>query len=478
MAWFGDVMTAAASVLRNSPDLAELDRRHLFHPFTALAAHEKSGPPMVIVKGSGVWVTDQNDKSYIDAMAGLWCVNVGYGRAEIADAIREQAVKLPYFHSFSGNATEMPILLAERLIEMAPVPMSKVFFGQSGSDANDTQVKLVWYYNNARGLPNKKKIIARDRGYHGVTVLSASLTGLPGLHSGFDLPLPFVKRTTAPRSYWEGHGLSDAAFVRKLADELETLILDEDPDTVAAMIMEPVMGAGGVIVPPPGYHAAIQSVLRKYDILLIADEVITGFGRLGTMFGTTEMGLEPDLITVAKGITSAYVPVSACFVSEKVWRTIVDGEKRFGAFGHGYTYTAHPIGAAAAMANLDLIAREGLVAQAGARGALMHQKLRAAFADHPMVGNIRGTGLIGAVEFVARRDPPAAFDPKLTVAARVVREARARGLITRALPNTDSIAFSPPFVISEEEVEEMVARARAAVDAVADELTRDGVRFG
>lgn len=464
--------------LRNSPTLSELDRRYLFHPFTALAAHEKNGPPMVITRGQGVWLEDETGKRYIDGMAGLWCVNVGYGRPEIAEALRAQALKLSYFHSFSGNATEAPILLAERLINMAPVPMSKVFFGNSGSDANDTQVKLVWYYNNARGLPNKKKIIARERGYHGVTIMSASLTGLPGLHSGFDLPLGFVSRTTAPRPFWEGHGLTAEAFVAKLADDLEQLILAEGPDSIGAMIMEPVMGAGGVIVPPEGYYPAIQAVLRKYDILTIADEVITGFGRLGTMFGSSALQIEPDLITVAKGITSAYVPLSGVLVNEKVWRTIVEGEQKFGAFGHGFTYTAHPLASAAAMANLDLIENEKLVAQAATRGATMHRLLRETFGAHPLVGEIRGRGLIGAVEFVADKAAPRAFDPKLGVAARVVKEARLRGVITRALPNTDSIAFSPPFVISDGELAEMIAHTREAVDAVASELAREGVLLG
>jgi L-2,4-diaminobutyrate transaminase len=355
-------------LLRHTPDLETLDKRSLFHAFTALADHERNGP-MIIVKGQGVWLEDNQGRRYIDGMAGLWCVNVGYGRLEIADAIHHQAVTLPYFHAFSSWATDTPILLAEKIIEMAPVPMSKVFFGQSGSDANDTQVKLVWYYNNARGKSEKKKIIARNRGYYGVTVVSGSLTGMPSLHSGFDLPLPFVRHTTAPYRLWEAApGMSDAAFTAKLAKDLEDLILAEGPDTVGAVIMEPVMGAGGVIAPPEGYYAAIRAVLDKYDALLIADEVISGFGRLGTMFGTTAMAMQPDLITVAKGITSAYVPLSGCIVSEKVWRTIVDGQPKLGAFGHGYTYSAHPLAAAAALANLKIIEDDGLVAQAANRG--------------------------------------------------------------------------------------------------------------
>lgn len=466
------------TILRNGPDLETLDKRYLFHPFTALADHERTGP-QVIVKGEGVWLEDAHGQRYLDGMAGLWCVNVGYGRPEIAEAIHRQALTLPYFHSFSSWATDTPILLAEKLIEMAPVPMSKVFFGQSGSDANDTQIKIVWYYNNARGKPQKKKIIARRRGYHGVTLASASLTGMPSLHSGFDLPLDFVRHTTPPYRLWEAEpGQSDADFVAKLARDLEDLILAEGPDTVGAVIMEPVMGAGGVIVPPKGYYPAIRAVLDRHDVLLIADEVISGFGRLGTMFGATAMEMQPDLISVAKGITSAYVPLSGCMVSEKVWRTIVDGQATLGVFGHGYTYSAHPLAAAAALANLDIIEKDGLVEQAGRRGAFMHERLAEAFADHPLVGDIRGHGLVGAVEFVAAKEPATRFEPSLKIAGRIVKAALAEGLITRALPHADTISFSPPFVISEDEIALMVSRARTAVDRVADELVREGLWHG
>ncbi|MHC8285707.1 aminotransferase [Pseudomonas sp. XS1P51] len=460
--------------LTPSTDLHDLDRRYFLHPFTALAEHERNGP-LVMTKGEGVWLEDTSGRRYIDSMAGLWCVNVGYGRKEIADTLHAQAMRLPYYHSFSSMATDTPILLAEKLIQLSPVPMSKVFFGNSGSDANDTQVKLVWYYNNARGLPQKKKIIARNRGYHGVTVVAAGLTGLPGMHAGFDLPLPFIRHTTAPHRLWQAEpGQSDAAFVARLAADLENLILAEGPDTVAAMIMEPVMGAGGVIVPPMGYYAAMQAVLDKYDVLLIADEVICGFGRLGTQFGSEKMGMSPDLMTVAKGITSAYVPLSACIISEKIWQGLLLGGEKYGAFAHGYTYSAHPLAAAVALTNLQIIEEEGLVAQAGARGDLMHRLLRETFADHPAVGEIRGVGLMGAVEFVAQRDPAKPFDPALKVAPRIARAALEEGLITRALPQGDSISFSPPFVISEDEVAEMVARARRAVDKVFAQLHAEG----
>lgn len=448
----------------------DLDRRSVFHPFTALGAHAAGGPNRMMLEGSGVRLLDDAGRSYLDAMAGLWCVNVGYGRAEMAETLKEQALKLPYYHSFSGMATEPPALLAERLLEMAPVPMARVFFGNSGSDANDTQLKLVWFYNNARGLPEKKKIIARRRGYHGVTIASASLTGFEALHEGFDLPLPMVLRTAAPHRLEEAEpGMDDAAFSAKLARELEELILREGPETVAAFIAEPVQAAGGVIVPPEGYFDAVQAVLREYDVLLIADEVVSGFGRLGVPFGTQALGLEPDLITLAKGITSAYVPLSASMVSQRVWDVLVEhaGEA---PFGHGYTYSSHPLAAAVAMTNLDLIETEGLVDQAAARGAHLQKRLRSSFEAHPIVGEVRGRDLIGAVEFRPANDPLSRFDPSLKVGARVTQKSLERGIITRALPDADTVSFSPPFVVTDAEIDEMVEGVRAAADEVATEL--------
>lgn len=455
-------------------DFADIDRRYSFHPFTALAEHEQHGPTVVMVRGEGVWLEDSAGRRYIDGMAGLWCVNVGYGRREIAEAMRRQAETLSYCHAFSSMSSDAPALLAERLISTAPVPMSKVFFGNSGSDANDTQVKLVWYYNNVLGRPQKKKIIARQRAYHGVTIMAGGMTGLPGVHAGFDLPLPFIKHTTAPHRLWEGHGLSDEEFTARLMDDLERLIDAEDPETIGAMILEPVMGAGGVIVPPTGYYEALQEVLRAHDILLIADEVICGFGRLGYEYGCQALAIVPDMITIAKGITSAYFPLSGVLVSEKVWRTIVEGGKEYGVFGHGYTYSSHPIGAAAAMANLDIIDDEQLVQAAGNRGTYLHRCLKDAFAEHPLVGEIRGFGLIGAVELVGEKNPPRAFDPQLTVAVRVAKKALARGVVTRALPNADTLAFSPPLIITEEEIDTLVAGVRDALDEVQAELMRDG----
>ena len=461
--------------IRNTPvDLADLDRRYVFHPFTALGDHAANGPAFVVTHGKGSRLTDSAGREYVDVMAGLWCVNVGYGRPEIAEAMRDQAETLSYCHAFSSMASDKPALLSERLIHLAPPGMSKVFYGNSGSDANDTQVKIAWYYNNSRGMPAKKKIIARERAYHGVTIMTAGLTGLGGLHAGFDLPLPMIRHTTAPRRIWEGHGLDEAAFTARLVDDLESLIAAEGADKIAAMIVEPLMGAGGVHAPPVGYYAAVQDVLKRHDILLIADEVISGFGRLGTMFGCETFGIQPDLMTVAKGLTSAYFPLSACIVSDGVWDVIVDGGKRLGAFGHGYTYSSHPVGAAAALANLDILEREGLVAQATTRGGYMQERLRAAFTGHPLVGDVRGQALIGAVEFIDRMtdNGPVAFDPALKVAPRIVKAAMDRGVIGRALPAADAVAFSPPFVITEAEIDTAVNAFRDAADQVAAELGR------
>ncbi|MET0235815.1 MAG: aminotransferase [Kibdelosporangium sp.] len=450
--------------------IEDLDRQFVFHPFTNLREHERNGP-LTITEAHGTTLTDTQGRTYLDAMAGLWCVNIGYGNPEMAETLAAQARKLPYYHSFASMGNEPVARLAQRLISMAPGTMSKVFFGNSGSDANDTQVKLVWYYNNVLGRPAKKKIISRSRGYHGVTVMSGSLCGLPGMHAGFDLPLPMVRFVRAPHRLWEqGPGQSEEDFVRGLADELDELIRAEGPETVAAFIAEPLQAAGGVIVPPASYFPAIQEVLRRHDVLLIADEVVCGFGRTGVDFGSQVFGMRPDLITVAKGITSAYVPLSACLVSDAVWDVIAGGSEKYGLFSHGYTYSAHPIAAAAAMTNLDIIERDGLTAQAKARGDHLAHQLRSAFAGHPLVGEVRGYGLLGAVEFVKSRDPLTAFDPTSKVSAAVVKRSRELGVITRALPASDTISFSPPFVVTEAEIDQMVAGTRQALDDVAAEL--------
>jgi len=465
--------TTAMRTPGETAPVEELDRRFVFHPFTQLDEHAASDAP-VIVEGDGATLRDSRGRAYLDAMAGLWCVNIGYGRRELAQALHDEALRLGYYHAFSSMATDLPAQLAERVIARYPVPMSRIFFGSSGSDANDTQVKLVWYYNNVLGRTAKKKIVSRRRGYHGVTALTAGLTGLEGLHKGFDLPLPMIRHTAAPHRLWGAEpGESDEDFAARLADELERLIVAEGPDTVAAFIAEPLQGAGGVIVPPRTYWERIQAVLREYDVLLIADEVITGFGRLGRWFGAEEFAIEPDLVTIAKGVTSGYVPLSGCLVSERVWSVLVDGSAELGPFGHGYTYTAHPLAAAAGLATLDVLERDGLVEQAAARGEHLHARLREAFADHSLVGEVRGLGLIAAVEFVAAKTPARAFEPALKVGPRIAKRCLELGLITRALPAADTIAFSPPFVVSEAELDEMVSIARRAADELEAELRHE-----
>lgn len=446
--------------------LEELDRQSVFHPYTALADHLEKGV-RVISEGSGVWVKDPDGKSYLDAVAGLWCVNIGYGRTDVADAIYEQAKKLAYFHSFSSMGTEPSIRLADRLLRLAPDGMSKVLFGNTGSDANDTNVKLIWYYNNLRGKPEKVKLIARENAYHGVTVASASLTGLPLLHKAFNLPIPEVLHVTCPDPYRvRPDGMSERDFSKQLAKELDETIEREGPDTVAAFFAEPIMGAGGVHVPPEGYFDEIQPVLKKHDVLFVADEVICGFGRLGHWFGSDLYNIKPDIITTAKGLTSGYVPMSASLVGDRIWDVLISTSKDIGAFGHGYTYGGHPVAAAAAMANLDIFEREDLVGNAGRVGAYFQQRMREAFSDHPNVGHVRGVGLILALEFVADKATKRQFEGADKMAPKVSQAAYPRGLIARPLPAGDIIALSPPLSITTDEVDVVVERLLDALHHV------------
>jgi L-2,4-diaminobutyrate transaminase len=458
--------------------LVELDRQSFFHPYTALHEHHEQGV-RVIEDGKGVWIRDIDGVRYIDAGAGLWCVNIGYGRTEVADAIHEQAKKLAFYHSFSSMGTEPSIRLADRLIRLAPDGMSKVFFGNSGSDANDTIVKLVWYYNHLRGKPDKVKIISRKLGYHGVTVASGSLTGIELIHRGFNLPIREVRHTTCPDIYrGKPEGMSERDYSKKLAADLADLIEQEGPETVGAFIAEPVMGTGGVLVPPEGYFEEIQKVLDRHDVLMIADEVICGFGRLGAWFGSDVFNIRPDFMTCAKGLTSAYLPMSACLVGERVWNVIFEHAREMGVFGHGFTYSAHPVAAAAAMANLDIVEREDLVGRAGTVGAVFQRRMREAFGDHPLVGDIRGLGLIMGVELVADRARKTPFDLKHRVAARVMKLCLEEGLILRGLPGGNTMALSPPLVVSEDEIEQITQRFGRSLDKAGQAFKSDGIWRG
>ncbi len=469
----------------DTPSLEQMDRASVLHPSTSIADFAAGKLPSTIVDtASGVRVRDTEGRELIDAFAGLYCVNIGYGRTEVADAIARQAHKLAYFHTYAGHSTEELIRLSSRLVKMAPASsgggsFQRVFYGTSGSDANETQAKLVWYYHNLIGKPKKKRIIARERAYHGNTVMAGSMTGLSLYHSFMDLPVPAILRTGAPHYYWgagesENAGESEEQFSVRRAAELEALILREDPETIGGFIGEPVLGTGGLVPPPAGYWQAIQAVLRKYEILLIADEVITGFGRTGRMFGSQLYEIQPDLITIAKGLTSAYAPLSGVLVGERVFKAMEAGSAEAGIFPHGYTYTGHPIGVAAANANLDILEREDLTANAAEVGAYMLASLHDAFDSLPITGEVRGVGLMLAVEFVADPATKKRLDPALKVAYRISTLAREKGLITRAMPQSDAIGFAPPLILSRGEADQIVEIAAASTRQVIDELTREG----
>jgi L-2,4-diaminobutyrate transaminase len=449
--------------------LEAIDRDAILHPFTNLKAFASGsiGGPRIVTGGSGIRVRDSNGVELIDAFAGLYCVNVGYGRLEIAEALYEQAKSLAYYHSYVGHSSEAAIRLSEQILTWFPKNMRKVFYGLSGSDANETQVKLVWYYNNVLGRPQKKKIISRLRGYHGATIMSGSLTGLPFYHTAFDLPVRQVLHTTTPHHYWHADaGMSERDFSKKCAADLEKMIQDEGPDTIAAFIAEPVLGTGGLIPPPEGYWEAIQPVLKRHDILLIADEVITGFGRIGSRSGSIHYGLEPDLISCAKGMTSAYAPLSAAIVGEKVWSVLEKGSDKFGVFSHGFTYSAHPLCAAAGVANLAILEREDLTGNARETGAYLQKRMRETFQDQPFVGEVRGIGLLAAIEFVADPKTKKRFEADQKVGAKLSAACLEQGVIARAMPHGDILGFAPPLVITRAEVDEIIERVQRAVRSV------------
>ncbi|MBY0297423.1 MAG: aminotransferase class III-fold pyridoxal phosphate-dependent enzyme [Methylobacterium sp.] len=455
-------------------NLAARDVETLIHPYTNLALVRETGP-LVLERGHGVWVYDTDGRPYLEGMAGLWCTALGYSNEELVEAARDQMARLPFSHLFSGRSHDPAIELAETLKEIAPIPVSKVFFTSSGSEANDTQVKLTWYLNNALGRPRKKKIIAQRKGYHGVTVASASLTGLPANHADWDLPLPGFLHAACPHHYRGAEaGESEEAFSARLAAELDAFIQREDPDTVAAFIAEPVMGAGGAIVPPKGYFAAIQPVLARYDIRFIADEVICGFGRLGTWFGAEAMGVRPHSLSFAKAVTSAYMPLGGVTVEEPLYQAMLDESRKIGTFGHGTTYSGHPVACAVAIKALEIYRRDRIV-EGAAEKAPHFQRRLSALAEHPLVGEARGVGLIGGLEIVADKASKRQYDPKAGVAARCVAFAQAEGLIVRFLAG-DRIALCPPLVIAPDEIDTLFDRLGRALDRTAEWIRQEGLQ--
>lgn len=448
------------------------DIAYVLHPYTNLERHKTVGP-QVISKGKGIWVYDEDGKPYIEGMAGLWCTSLGFDEPRLVEAAMRQMQALPFYHVFNAKSHNPAIDLAERLIEMAPVPMSKIFFANSGSEANDSAIKMAWYYNNALGRPEKKKIISRMKAYHGVTIASASLTGLPANHRSFDLPIDRILHTDCPHHYrFAEEGESEEEFATRLAESLERLIEQEGPETIAAFFAEPVMGAGGVIVPPKTYFEKIQPILKKHDILFVADEVICGFGRTGNMFATETYKLQPDIITVAKALSSAYLPISALFINEKVAGPIYRQSGEIGTFGHGFTYSAHPVSAAVAVETLKIYEERDTVGHVRSVMRRFQDGLRA-FADHPMVGEVRGIGLVAGVELVRDKATKQSFDPKDGVGMYLAARALEHGLIIRAIPG-DTITFCPPLIITAKEIDELVARFGKALDDTAAWVAEKG----
>jgi 4-aminobutyrate--pyruvate transaminase len=446
------------------------DARSVLHPYTALHTLDDTGS-LVISEGKGVYVYDSHGKAYIEGLSGLWCAGLGFGNEELIEAGKQQLDKLPYYHLFGSRTTEPAVELAEKLKEIAPVEMSHVFFTCSGSEANDTQIKLIWYYNNALGRPNKKKIISRNKAYHGVTVMTAALGGLPMLHTDFDAPLNRILRTDCPHHYRFGvEGESEADFLARTVSSLEALIDKEGAGNIAAMIAEPVMGAGGVLVPPQGYFPAIQEVLHRHDILLICDEVITGFGRTGNMWGSQTLDIKPDLISSAKQLTSAYAPLGAVMVPEFIMDALKAQSEKLGLFGHGYTYGGHPLGCAIGVKALEIYDRLNIVGKVREMAPLFEQRLRN-LDEFPFVGETRYIGLMGAVELVKDKQTKAIFDAKSAVGSKAAQFAVEEGLIVRAIG--DSLALCPPMIIDEAELNELFDRLELALARTADWISRE-----
>ncbi|NRA82230.1 MAG: aminotransferase class III-fold pyridoxal phosphate-dependent enzyme [Gammaproteobacteria bacterium] len=424
---------------------------------------------LTLERGQGVYVYDNNGKKYLEALAGLWCTSLGHNNRELIEAATEQMSKLSYSHMFGGKTHQVGIDLAEKISAMVPVSDAKVFFGNSGSDANDSHIKMLRYYFNAIGKPQKYKIIARERSYHGVTVAAASLTGLPPNHTHFDLPFEAlgVLRTDAPHYYRNAKpGESESEFVERITNNLEQLILREGADTIAAFIIEPITGASGVIVPPNGYHEKVQAILNKYDILLWADEVITGFGRTGNDFGCTTVGIvQPDMMTLAKQLSSAYMPISASVIRGDMYQAMIEPSVKVGVFGHGYTYSGHPVACAVALKTLEIYQRDNIFGHAAKVGAYMQQRL-AQFNDHPLVGVVRGAGMIGAIELVANKSTGQAFKDG-NVGAYAMQACQNNGMITRAVAGS-SLAFCPPLIVTESQIDEMVEKTAKSLDQTLD----------
>ena len=452
--------------------LSARDIASVVHMQTDLRRHQDEGP-LVITRGSGCRVFDDSGRDYIEAVAGLWCAALGFGSERLAKVAYAQMRELGYYHLYRHRSNEPAIALAEKLLELAPVPMARVLFQCSGSEANDTAIKLAWYYWDAVGQPQRTKIIARHMAYHGNTCAAVSLSGKPDMHVGFGLPLPLFRHTEFPH-YYRRHepGETEEQFSARMADALEALIQAEGPDTIAAFFAEPVMGAGGAVVPPRGYFERIQAVLRKHDILFVADEVICGFGRTGEMWGSQTYGIRPDMLTSAKALSAAMQPISAVLINDRIHDAMLRQSDRFGNFAHGFTYAGHPVAAAVALEVQKIYQEIDIVGRAKRLGPVLQATL-GALAAHPLVGDVRGTGLILGMELMRDGTQRIPFDSTLKVGTRVDDAAKRHGLILRVVG--DRLVFAPPLVIEEEEIAEIGVRLGRALDDVAEDLAREGV---
>ncbi|MDC3025215.1 aminotransferase [bacterium] len=450
---FNSSVTGGNTMNRIVNSIEAKDIENHFHPYTNPQTLKETGPH-VICRGEGVYVYDNSNTKFIEGMSGLWCASLGFNNKDLVEAATKQMEKLPFYHSFAGKVPEVAANLAEKLVGIAPEGLDKVFFCNSGSEANDTAIKVVWYYQNALGRPEKRKIISRKRGYHGVTMVAGSLTGLPYAQDGFGLPLDFVRHTSCPHYFIEKlENESEQNFVDRMLNDLEELILEEGPDTIGAFIAEPVMGAGGVIIPPENYFSKVQVLLKKYDVLFIADEVICGFGRTGNMWGSDTFNLKPDILTCAKALSGAYAPISALLINETIISEIENQANELGIFGHGFTYSAHPMSAAIALRTLEIYEEKKILDHVRKMEKSFTERVKS-FKKYDFVGDVRAVGLIGAIEFVSEPGSNKKPDPSRKVSAKIQQKIQEAGVILRSLPG-DSLAFCPPLIIEESQIHEM-----------------------
>tara|TARA_B100000795_G_C22782612_1_gene433090 strand:- start:522 stop:1904 length:1383 start_codon:yes stop_codon:yes gene_type:complete len=456
---------------KNKKNIWQKDKDHFIHPWTDFSTFKDDGS-MVLTDASGITLTDNEGKQYIDGIGGLWCVNIGYGRAEMADAIATQAKRIPYFSTFGHHTTPPAAALAAKLAELAPGNLNHVFYGCGGSVANDSAVRIAHFYFNQLGKTTKKKIISRIDGYHGSTYMAMSITGVEFDHIGFDIDKQMVHHISCPNPYRRAKGMSLEDFCDTKVQELEDKILELGQDNVALFFAEPIMGAGGVIVPPPGYHRRTQEVCNKYEVLYVSDEVVTAFGRLGHMFASKdEFDLQPDIITCAKGLTSGYLPLSATILSDEIYDVISIPQAKGALFTHGFTYSGHPVCCAAGLKNIEIMERENLCEHVNDVGVYFEKQLKT-LENLEIVGEVRGSKFMMCIENVADKKTKSLIHEDAAVGSRIADHCQKRGLIVRPLAHMN--VLSPPLIMTREEVDKLVAILRESIVETISDLSRDG----